>query len=220
MEFYNEFGEKIKKVKRKDFDDYAAVDGFSLYNDNRLIHYKHIATTYPYTIIYEYKLIKSNTAFIPKWFPINNYNIGIKESKYSFTYPPNFHIQKVEHNFDSYSIKKIFKVGSVSYSLNDVVPLKHEVLSPSFSKIVPHVKLGSDNFYLAGIKGTADNWNDFGKWMHNKLLASRNNLSVETIKEIKDLVKGVLDPTERAKIIYEYVQNKTRYISVQIEIGG
>ncbi len=59
-----------------------------------------------------------------------------------------------------------------------------------------------------------------GKWMHDNLLQSRNNLSESTKKTIKDLVKDITNPKERAKIVYEYVQNKTRYISIQIGIGG
>ncbi len=43
----------------------------------------------------------------------------------------------------------------------------------------------------------------------------------ETTKlKIQELVKGIDDPIEKAKIVYEFVQNKTRYISVQVGIGG
>lgn len=37
---------------------------------------------------------------------------------------------------------------------------------------------------------------------------------------IRELVAPLKDPKEKAKKIYEYVQQKTRYISVQIGIGG
>lgn len=220
MEFFNLAGKRIKKVKKKDFDDYSATGNATLYSDSRVLYYNYTATTYPYTVKYDYTLQTSNTAFIPWWFPIRNHNVGIKESSYSFTYPLDFKIQKLESNFEGYTIKKTTTEGNLTYTISNVEPIKKEHLSPNFSKIVPNVKLGSNKFNLAGVDGTADNWNDFGKWMYNELLASRNNLSEETKNKIRELVKDVSDPIEKAKLIYKYVQDKTRYISVQYEIGG
>jgi len=220
MEFFNLAGKRIKKVKKKDFDDYSTTGNASLYSDSRVLYYNYTATTYPYTVKYEYELQQSSTAFIPRWFPIKNHYVGIKESSYSFTYPIDFKIQKLESNFEGYTIKKTTTEGRLTYHISSVEPIKKEYLSPNFSKIVPNVKLGSNKFHLAGVDGTADNWNDFGKWMHNELLASRNNLSEETKTKIKELVKDVSDPIDKAKLIYEYVQDKTRYISIQYEIGG
>ena len=56
--------------------------------------------------------------------------------------------------------------------------------------------------------------------MYDNLLFNKNQLSIATTTKIKDLVKDVTSPIEKAKIVYEYVQNKTRYISVQVDIGG
>lgn len=220
MEFFNLAGKRIKKVKKKDFDDYSATGNATLYSDSRVLYYHYTATTYPYTVKYEYDFQTSNTAQIQSWYPIISYHVGLKESSYSFTYPPDFKIQKLESNFEGYTIKKTATAGNLSYHISNVEPIKHEHLSPNFSKIVPNVKLASNKFNLAGVDGTADNWKDFGKWMYNELLASRNNLSEETKDKIKRLVKDVSDPIEKAKLIYKYVQDKTRYISVQYEIGG
>lgn len=56
--------------------------------------------------------------------------------------------------------------------------------------------------------------------MHRKLIQDRDVLDVSTIEKIKSLVAGVTNPIEKAKIVYKFVQDKTRYISVQIGIGG
>jgi uncharacterized protein YcfL len=45
-------------------------------------------------------------------------------------------------------------------------------------------------------------------------------LEESTISKARDLVKGIDDDLEKAKVIYKYVQDNTRYISVQIGIGG
>ncbi len=220
MEFHNAVGKRLKKVSKKDFDDYAATGSSTLYSDNRVLYYRHIPTTYPYTVTYEYEIITQNTAFIPRWLPISNYDVGVVKSTYSFSFPNDFKIQKLEANLDDYDIHKNSAIGLLKYSISNIAPIKHETLSPHYSKILPNVRLASNKFELAGVKGTAETWSDFGKWMYNELLASQNNLSEETIAKIKEMVKGIDDPTERAKVIYEYVQNKTRYINVAIDIGG
>ena len=52
------------------------------------------------------------------------------------------------------------------------------------------------------------------------MLKDIEDLPKETIAKIASLVAGVKDTKEKARIIYEFMQNKTRYISVQVGIGG
>ncbi|WP_299058551.1 hypothetical protein [uncultured Polaribacter sp.] len=56
--------------------------------------------------------------------------------------------------------------------------------------------------------------------MHNELLKGRDVVSETTKAKVLDLVKGIDNPIEKAKLVYHFVQNKTRYISVQVGIGG
>jgi hypothetical protein len=58
-----------------------------------------------------------------------------------------------------------------------------------------------------------------GEWI-NQLNAGRDALSVNTINKIKDLVKDEQDDLGKARKIYEYLQNNTRYVSIQLGIGG
>jgi hypothetical protein len=56
--------------------------------------------------------------------------------------------------------------------------------------------------------------------LYTDLLSSRTALPSETVAQMQELVKGIADPKLKAKKVYEYMQQKTRYISVQIGIGG
>jgi len=43
----------------------------------------------------------------------------------------------------------------------------------------------------------------------------------ETTKQkVTELTKNAKSREEKARLLYEYVQNKTRYISIQLGIGG
>ncbi len=220
IHIYNQFGIKIKDIKSKEIIDHSAADGISLFNDGRLKYYKHIPVFYPYTIVYEHETESSNTAFIPRWLPIGSFHKSIQHSTYSFTYPSTITIQKNEKNFDDYSITNNSSNSKLSYQIDNVKAINYEESSPNFLNFAPHLKLASNKFHLAGVDGQANTWKEFGKWMYDNLIASRMELPEATKLKVKQLVNGVEDPIEKAKIIYDFVQKKTRYISVQVGIGG
>ena len=95
-----------------------------------------------------------------------------------------------------------------------------EAYGPGFKKIVPKVIFALNKFHLSGVDGTGDDWASYGKWIDDYLLKGTSDLPVETKNEILKLVEGDTSKIEKARKIYEYVQEKTRYISVQIGIGG
>ena len=216
---FNAFGVEVKDISKKDIKDYHAADGISLFNDGRVKYYKHVPTSYPYTIYYEYEKESSNTAFIPRWFPLN-YNQGLEESTFSISFPSDFEIQKLERNFENFNIKKNINTNNLSFIIRNSPAIKYEELCPSYITIMPSVMLAITKFHLEGIDGEADSWKDFGKWMFDNLISNRMELSEGAKIKVKNLVTGIDDPVKKAKIIYEYVQNKTRYISVQVGIGG
>lgn len=217
---YDALGMEIKKVKKKEFKDVSAADGFSLYNDNRVYYYKHVPLNYPFTIKYEYEIESNNTAFIPRWFPISGYNVSTQTSKYNLIYPNDITINYKEHNLENYSNENNSTTSRFSYIIKYAKAIKYEGYSPSFLNFGPYVQFAANKFHLAGVDGEASNWKEFGKWMNDKLLTGRNDVSEATKLEIKNLVKNTEDPVERARLVYNYMQNKTRYINISIGIGG
>ncbi|MDX1828808.1 MAG: DUF3857 domain-containing transglutaminase family protein [Lutibacter sp.] len=217
---YDAFGNEIKKIKRKDFKDVSAYDGFSLYNDGRYLYYKYIPLSYPYTIHSIIEIKSENTAGIPSWRAIDGYNQSVQLSKFTFRYPLDVKLNKKEYNFNGFDVKSNAINGEISYEVKNIPAIKKEPYAPSFRKIIPYVRLSVNKFNLEGVKGIANNWKEFGKWYYDNLIQGTQALPVATKEKIKNLTSGTNDTIEKAKIIYNYVQNKVRYISVQVGIGG
>jgi hypothetical protein len=217
---YDAFGNKVKKHSKNDFQDVSAIDGGTLYSDSRLKFLEYTPTSYPYTVVLESKYKNSSTGFIPKWFPIENYNLGVEKSIYKLNNLQNIPFRKREQNFEGYSIEKNSTEKNLSYSLSNQKAIKYERYTVNFENFSPNLSISLNQFSLKGVKGKAKDWNEFGGWMYDKLIVNRNQLSPSTIAKAKDLVKNASSPIEKAKIIYQYVQDKTRYISVQVDIGG
>ncbi len=217
---YNVFGKTIKAFRQKDFIDQSVADGYSVLTDNRMVFLDFTPTEYPFTIVYDSEVINENTAFIPSWTPIDDLFESVLKSSITVNYIDNLGFKFKEQNFNAYTIVKKEEKNRISYTLESAPAIKYEELSPSYDKIMPKVDFGLERFFLEGVEGAATSWNDFGKWVYSSLLYDTEEINQETIEKIKALIGNETDAYKKAKIIYKYVQDKTRYVSVQLGIGG
>lgn len=216
---YNEAGEKVKTLKKRDFLDISAT-GSNLYSDDRAILLNFTPTFYPYTIEFFYEKRTSSTAFVPGFYPYPYSNMSVEESSYTLLNEKEIPIVSKKTNLDNFSINIEETSKKFQYSVKNIRPISREELCPPYSKVMPWVRLVPEKFQLQGVSAEIKDWNDFGIWQREKLLKGRDVLDENTIARVNELVKEVVDPKEKAKLIYQFMQGKTRYISVQIGIGG
>jgi hypothetical protein len=219
---YNEFGKQIGKFTEGDFEDFAGWDGFSLFQDVRVKHYSPAMTVYPYTIAYEYELRLKQTLAFPQWQPMPDYGISVEKSSFSFTCKSDFAIRYKETNIRNPAVITDNKDGHKTYTWNveNLKAIKEEPVSPYFKKYWINVQITPEKFSFYGIEGSFSSWTELGKWNYDKLVADRQELAPATIEHIKEITKDIADPKLKAKKIYEYMQSKTHYVSVQVGVGG
>ncbi|WP_333878293.1 DUF3857 domain-containing protein [Flavobacterium sp.] len=218
---YDSFGKEIKAYKRKDFKDVSVADGVSIFNDNRALYLDYTPVGYPFTMIFECKTETANTAFIQPWVPLEGYLISTQNSEFTITYKPELHLRYKEVNFSNgITLNKNEIAGKISYTAKNLAAKKKEDLSPDFYDVFPIVYFTLDYFALESVEGKASSWEEFGKWYYDSLLSGTDELPESTQQKIKELVGTEKNPIEIAKKVYHFVQQKTRYVSVQVGIGG
>ncbi|PAW94491.1 hypothetical protein CKK33_13730 [Mucilaginibacter sp. MD40] len=219
---YNEFGKPTGKFSEREFSDESAINGFSLYEDSRVKVYSPANGSYPYTIAYEYDIKSKQTLIVNDWEPNSQPGMAVEKSSYTFICKPDFTIRYKEINMPTKMVTGITKEGLKTYTwqANNIKALRNEPFSPPAETSLSRVKIAPKDFTYAGIKGSYSNWNDLGRWIYDNLLNGRQQLLPETVEQVKQLTKGITDDKEKARILYEYMQKKTRYISVQVGIGG
>ncbi|MEL0455811.1 DUF3857 domain-containing protein [Flavobacteriaceae bacterium SZ-1-7] len=217
---YNQYGALIKKIKKKDFKDESAVDGGTLYSDSRVKYLEYTPISYPYTIEFVCETSTENTAFIPSFNPLTDSYVGVESSSYSISFPESITIRKKEKNLEGCDIQKEEAQGQIKYRVKNLEAFKPEDYSPPVFDIAPKVLFASQQFTLEGVAAEVMDWNSFGHWMYRDLIANTYDLPESTINSVKDLVKNESNDIDKAKKIYQYVQDKVRYISVQVGIGG
>lgn len=216
---YNSQGSQLKKIKKKDFKEQSVSRG-SIITDNRILYLDYTPIQYPFTIVFTSEKQSATTAFLPRWFPLEGPHVSTEKSGIVFNYADDLGFKYKLYNFEGTDFKETIGVNSVTLTSENMTAIKSEAYSPSYQSIIPHAIFGLEKFNLEGVDGEATDWVNFGSWMYNNLLEGTDELSEETVEKINDMVGDEKDPIAKAKIVYEYVQSKTRYISIQLGIGG
>lgn len=217
---YDQYGKEIKKFSKKQFVDVSAVDGGTLYSDSRVMYMDYTPISYPYTMVYECEYKTSSTASIPSWRPIPNYYTTIENSSFTVNYPVAFGITTKEKNFEGFNIQNQSVEGQLKYSLSNAKSIKYEAMGPTFDELRPRLMVSLNTFTTSGVKGSYSNWKEFGSWMKDHILVGKDQVDQATKDKVLALTADAKTDIEKAKIVYQFVQDKTRYISVQVGIGG
>jgi transglutaminase-like putative cysteine protease len=214
-------GNQIAKFALNNFMDQSAISDFSLYEDDRIKYYLPSITTYPFTIVYEYELRIKQNLVLPDWYANRWPDLAIEKSTYTFKYNPADKVNIKAYNYTGQAEEKqVEKLKSLSWTITALPAFKQEPYAPAADIYRTYVKIAPEQFAFYRTKGRATNWNELGKWIYTDLIKNRQTLDPAVVSEMKSLVADLKTDKEKAKKIYEYMQHKTRYISVQIGIGG
>jgi hypothetical protein len=208
--FLDASGNLVKKIKRKDFTDYCATDGGTVFSDSRVLFYNYTPINYPFTAVYESEVETSTTAFIPQWQPLRADLVSLEKCILNVNYPNNLGFKKKEFNFSRFKIEKTVDNDSqLSYTVNAIPAQKYEEQSPAYI-VYPKVMMGLELFHLEGVDGYAKTWKEYGQWYADKILTGTAEIPEGTKLKIKNLIGTETDPLKKARIVYKYLQEKSR----------
>lgn len=218
---YDAMGKQIKKLKNSEFYDQSAFDGFSLYSDNRIKAANVEQNTYPYTVEFEYEIEYKFLFFIPSYTLLHSENVSLEKSSYTLVFPKELEPRyKTQNVIKEVSQQKTAEgLESLVWRFENVTPLTFERNGPLREEMITKISAAPSAFSYEGYEGNMNSWTEFGHWI-NSLNKGRDALPEETIQKIKQLTSTLKTTEEKVKAIYTYMQNKTRYVSIQLGIGG
>ncbi len=217
---YNGDGAVIEKVKSSDIKDFSSAQGFSIYDDTRQKVYIPVVKDLPYTVEYEYEYSYNGIFHLPPWVPVVSYDIAVEKSSFRVITPSGFKIKYLEKNLPSQvKVSDNGKICTYEWSMENQSPCEEEEYSPDPDTFLPLVYIAPVDFEIGGFKGNMETWSDLALWQ-TTLLKGRDELKEETKEKIRNLVSGFEDDKDKVKAVYNFVQEKTRYVSIQEGIGG
>ena len=218
VELYDEFGKLFKTFGKKDFSDYTNNPSSGLYVDNRVLVLRPISTIYPYTVKTSYDTNTSDTTFL-NFRPLWTYRLAVEKSSFSMLNQSGIKIRTKINDKPLAKVTHSEEGNLWKYSYQNIEAIPEENLSPSLDYLIPQVEFSPEKFSLAGKQGDMTDWNSFGKWYYHQLMSPVSVVTPEILAEVAALnLKGTT--SEKVKTLFQYMQNKTRYVFIAMGIGG
>jgi len=234
MEYYNRFmqighisatvydaeGAKLHRIKQEDILDLSASSGEAGYDDNRMKVFDPQTKDYPFTIEYEFETDYNGLFNFPLWYLFKDYNVSVEKAEFVVKASKlddirikqrNLEVQPVESQEDNLNVK--------SWTISNYKARIAEPFSENIREYTPVIQLAPTVINFGGVKNEFQSWEDLGLFI-NVLNTGRDKLPEETVKKMQELTQDASTDYDKIKMIYEYMQNKTRYVSIQEGIGG
>lgn len=218
---YDASGNLVRSIRDAEIEDFSSVSDFSIYEDDRYKRLEVTHNTYPYTVEFEYSLSTKGIAFcqVPNWH-IQQYGSAIQKATYQLQTPKELKIYYQALNFETEpTISTVDNNTVYTWSLKHLKAKTREIFSPSTAYILPRLLVSLDQFEMNGYEGSFRSWKDFGQFMY-RLSEGRDELSPAMREKILALTAKASSNREKIEILYQYLQQNVRYVSVQLGIGG
>ena len=217
---YDAMGKEIKHVKKKDMQDISGNGEESMMDDTRYKQYDFYCRTYPYTVEYEEEDDLEGIRGFPSWIPLSRQGRSVQFSKYVIIAPKNYNVRYKPLNCSIQPVitetgdKKVY-----TWEAKNLPSITFESYAPSWYELVQGVLLAPSEFEVDGYKGNMSTWQDYGKFIY-QLVKGKDALPDNIKAKVHELTDGLKDDKQKIYVLYDFMQKNTRYISIQLGIGG
>ncbi len=218
---YDMFGMPDEKLRNSAIQDLNYTSDGTIYDDIRMKKATFSGNSYPYTVEYNYEIEYNGLISYPEWHPIDEYHLSVEKSSFQISYPDSMVIRYREFHLPSgcRTEKNEKGVHYLEWKLDTLKAWREEPMSNRLDLETPYLVTAPTRFIYDGYPGSMTSWKEYGQWV-SKLNEGRDQLPAQRQSEIRELVREVKDTAKIVRILYEYMQNRTRYVGIQLGIGG
>jgi hypothetical protein len=217
---YDANGKELKKLKNKQVIDLTGLDENNLVNDSRRKVHNFFYKVYPYTVQYEVEIKYYGTLFFPLWLPREDEHFSVEQSSISIICPLNYTVRYKAFNYSGSPAESTEKDKKImKWEIRGLSAITDEYASPSWYELNTVVLFAPTDFDIQDYKGSMINWQEFGKFVFS-LKQGRDQLPDDVKQTVHQLTDAITNPKEKIEKLYEYMQKNTRYVSIQLGIGG
>ena len=217
INIYDQNGKPVKRYKRSDMYDVTASSWVGLTN-HRLLRLGHSIPQYPVTVEYMYESTEKSYLDLSSW-DYQSDEQSIQSAKFEVLVNPALGFRYKNRNTKIQPVKStIDNLDHYVWEVKSLMASKPEEHVPEW-KIMPRIDMAINHFQLDGHEGSFESWKSFGDWISN-LNKEVNTLSPERSQQIREMTDSIKSDREKVKFLYQYMQKNTRYVSIQLGIGG
>ncbi|MEQ8337660.1 MAG: DUF3857 domain-containing protein [Cyclobacteriaceae bacterium] len=211
-------GNLLRKFKPRELKTRSDLSNQAFYQDDLISEFDLYWDQYPYLIEYSYSIEESEFINVAWWTPMLYKNATTYKSSLEITIPTEYQVKISKHDAIEVSDSNLDGIRKMSWRFGLYTPPENELYAPPLREFIPYVWVVPMHFHY-GIEGSFDSWDHFGKWISN-LNEGTDILPFSEKSTIDELIKETVDKKEKAKKLYYYLQDHTKYINVAIDVGG
>lgn len=218
---YDANGVLLRKYGMSDVQTTEWTDTYTLADGAKRYVFDFDKPTYPVTIEYNYTIgFKNGILSFPVFMPQPGYNTAVQKAVYNLTLPDNCKYQYKVLNMTAQPEKTQAKETSIlKWEINNIKAVEKERFMDSPEKFTPILYIRPVSFSYDNVPGEINSWETMAKW-ESGLVKNRDQLPEEFKQKIRDIVKDAKTDRDKVKLLYDYLGKNTRYVSIQLGIGG
>jgi hypothetical protein len=211
-------GNTIRKLATKDVSTSSRFDNITFYNDNFIKRFSLKHNKYPYIIEVSYEKESSPYLGIANWDPVYNIDLSTDTAELVVKLPVDFKYKTQRNSIAEPKVITTDKEKVLSWSSSYSKKKNDDILAPSIADNLPSVTIVPLNFnYIK--PGSFESWKSYGEWQLS-IDKGIDELTPEEKKNIDRITDGITDQRTIIGILYHYLQDNTRYVLVDIDLGG
>ncbi|MFO7447430.1 MAG: DUF3857 domain-containing transglutaminase family protein, partial [Ignavibacteriaceae bacterium] len=216
---YDADGEEVRELDSDEIKDYSSYNDYSLYDDYRYKQAVLLYDKFPYTVEYKYEINYDGYLSWPSWYSRTSTD-PVEQNIFEVKVPKNYEF-RYWCNSDSVKPEILNDGGTKTYTWKaaNLPELPNEAEEEDIEDYASIVFIAPSVFEIDEYKGTMSSWKEFGAW-YNSLTRGLNSLPPSAVNEVKSLIGGITDDKEKIYKLYKYMQDRSRYVSVQLGIGS
>ncbi|WP_109699623.1 DUF3857 domain-containing protein [Chitinophaga deserti] len=217
---YDSQGNQLRKLKQSEIRDGSAVSDNNLMDDNRIKTHHFYHKVYPYTVAYEVEYRHRFTASLPNWVPQGGYQYAVEQSRLEVSVPEDYDLRYRQYRYIGEPAKRTEKGSKVlTWEVKNLPALTKEQFTGPWREQTTVVYLAPSRFSFAAYDGSMSTWEDFARFQ-NVLNEGRGVLPDNIKAVVAKTIAGATTDADKIRLLYNYMQQNTRYISIQLGIGG
>lgn len=207
-------GKTIKKYKLTDLKT-APLGGGGI--SDATVSYVQPVAPVPYTVEYSYEVaFKNGFISFPSFIPLSDPLVALVDARYTIDVPAGTEI--MYESSEEPAVEK-GKTDKYTWSFSSVEPYVYEHMMPGRFEFLPYAYAAPKAFTYAKTSGVQDGWESSGLWLYG-LQKDVCTAPAELSAKVAELTSGMQDDRQKINALYTYLRESTRYVSIQLGIGG
>lgn len=215
---FDMLGQPVKSYRKKDFQDIAYLDDLTMASDARYLLLDLRTQSPPFTIEFVMTAKSKGILTYPDFLPQSDYGVSVEKSRCEVRVPASQTLLYKGVRSPEPEVSRSDKTTTYVWAFRNLPAVPDEPYNLPVSQLAPMVRLSPRQFEMGNFTGSFDSWDGIAQW-NRQMVAALPPLNEKAVQEIREATRNMPE-RERIRTVYRLMQNSTRYVSIQLGIGG